>query len=386
MPKTLLLLGSGELGQMLAKTAKKYDLYTVALGTYPNAPAMQVADDSEIVDLGDEKALKKAVLKYKPQFVVPEIETINIEILNFFESEGIQVCPSAYAIKKSLNKSSLLKLAQKDLNLNTPRFFSVSSLDELFLAAKRLGYPCVSKPLISSSGRGQSIIRDETEVESAWNNAKRGRVKGNRIIVEEYISFEREISLLTVTQENRQTLFCPPIGQKRERGDYVSSWQPAMCSEDQLLEMQRIAKAITEALGGCGLWGVEFFLTNEKVYLSEVAPRPHSTGLVTLAGTQNYDQFDLHLRAMIGLEIESITLERQGASNVILTESAGTNPKVDGLEMVQEEEHIQIELFSKPETRPYRRMGVALASDSLEGDIEATTKRAQEAASRIRVI
>ncbi len=385
MTEKVLLLGSGELGKKLTFAYQELGRQVIAVGHYADAPAMQVADGFEVADMTDSMMLDAIVKKHQPDYIVPETEEIHSECLKIYEQQGMTVTPSAKANELATNRKAMRHLAAKVLKLRTPNYLYASNLDELIFCVKRIGLPCVVKSLTSSSGKGQSLIRESTDIEVAWNAASRESPEHSRVMVEQYIPFESEITLLTITQKEGPTLFCPPIGHRQARGDYQESWQPAMIKPDQLQLAQKMAQKITWALGGAGLWGVEFFLTEDRVYFSEVGPRPHDTGLVTLAGTQNLDQFQLHAMATLGLPIPEISLEKAGASAVILTESSDTRPVYSGLDEARKVPQTDVRIFGKPLTRPYRRMGVALTYGEPEDDMEVIRDRAQEAASKVKV-
>jgi len=295
----ILLLGSGELGKEFVIAAQRIGQTIIAVDSYENAPAMQVAHGFEVINMLDGEALDRIVAKHQPDFIVPEIEAIRTERFYDYEKQGITVVPSAKAANFTMNRKAIRDLASKELSLKTAKYQYATSAEELQKAVQEVGIPCVVKPLMSSSGKGQSTIKTERDIEKAWQYAVAGS-RGDviEVIVEAFVDFHSEITLLTITQNNNPTLFCAPIGHRQERGDYQESWQPALVSEKDLYEAQDMAEKITEALGGAGLFGVEFFLTNEGVYFSELSPRPHDTGMVTLAGTQNFNEFELHLRAI----------------------------------------------------------------------------------------
>ncbi|EMO40977.1 formate-dependent phosphoribosylglycinamide formyltransferase [Leptospira noguchii] len=386
MKKKILLLGSGELGKEFVIAAQRLGQYVVAVDSYDNAPAMQVAHEKEIINMLDGNLLDQVVTKHKPDLIVPEIEAIRTERFFEYEKQGYQIVPSAKAANFTMNRKSIRDLAAKDLKLLTAKYEYASSVEELIKATGILGFPCVVKPLMSSSGKGQSVIQSQEEISKAWEASQtKGRAGAAEIIVEEFIPFESEITLLTVTQKNGKTLFCPPIGHRQERGDYQESWQPAPISEVQLKEAQRMADAVTKELTGFGIWGVEFFLTEDKVYFSELSPRPHDTGMVTLAGTQNFNEFELHLRAILGIPISEITLERKGASAVILASTENKIPEVSGLDIVSGMPESDFRIFGKPITRPYRRMGVTLSYSTKGEDISSLRKRAVLLASKINI-
>ncbi|EMI67993.1 formate-dependent phosphoribosylglycinamide formyltransferase [Leptospira noguchii] len=386
MKKKILLLGSGELGKEFVIAAQRLGQYVVAVDSYDNAPAMQVAHEKEIINMLDGNLLDQVVAKHKPDLIVPEIEAIRTERFFEYEKQGYQIVPSAKAANFTMNRKSIRDLAAKDLKLLTAKYEYASSVEELIKATGILGFPCVVKPLMSSSGKGQSVIQSQEEISKAWEASQtKGRAGAAEIIVEEFIPFESEITLLTVTQKNGKTLFCPPIGHRQERGDYQESWQPAAISEVQLKEAQRMADAVTKELTGFGIWGVEFFLTEDKVYFSELSPRPHDTGMVTLAGTQNFNEFELHLRAILGIPISEITLERKGASAVILASTENKIPEISGLDIVSGMPESDFRIFGKPITRPYRRMGVTLSYSTKGEDISSLRKRAVLLASKINI-
>ena len=317
---------------------------------------------------------------------MPEIEAIRTERFYDYESQGIQVVPSAKAANFTMNRKAIRDLAAKDLGVKTAKYAYATFLEELKGAAEKIGLHCVVKPLMSSSGKGQSVMKDLSQAEQVWNYA----VDGSRgdiveVIIEEFIQFQSEITLLTVTQKEGPTLFCAPIGHRQERGDYQESWQPHYVSEEQLIQAKEMASKVTEALGGAGIWGVEFFLGESEVWFSELSPRPHDTGMVTLANTQNFNEFELHARAVLGLPIPEITLERYGASAVVLATKSADKAIISGLETASTFDKSDFKIFGKPTTRPYRRMAVALAYDEIGADIKVITDRAIEIASMIKV-
>lgn len=386
MQKKILLLGSGELGKEFVIAAQRLGQKVIAVDSYANAPAMQVAHGFEVINMLDGTALDAVVEKHKPDFIVPEIEAIRTERFYDYEKQGITVVPSAKAANFTMNRKAIRDLAAKELGLRTADYRYATSAAELKDAVAAVGIPCVVKPLMSSSGKGQSTIKSEADIEKAWQYAVEGsRGDVTEVIVEAFVNFNSEITLLTVTQNNNPTLFCPPIGHRQERGDYQESWQPAQVSDKDIAEAQDMARKVTEALGGAGIFGVEFFLTDEGVYFSELSPRPHDTGMVTLAGTQNFNEFELHLRAILSLPIAEITLERTGASAVILASENGENPSYTGLEAIAALPKTDFRIFGKPTTRPYRRMGVALTYDTLQTKAEAVTQKAKAAAALVSV-
>ncbi len=388
MAKKILLLGSGELGKEFVISAKRKGQYVIACDSYAGAPAMQVADEFEVFSMLDGDALDAVVAKHKPDIIVPEIEAIRTERLYEFEKQGVQVVPSAKAVNYTMNRQAIRDLAAKELGLKTAKYFYAKSLEELKEAAEKVGFPCVVKPLMSSSGKGQSVVKSADDLEQAWIygcEGSRGDIK--ELIIEEFIKFDSEITLLTVTQKNGPTLFCPPIGHVQISGDYRESFQPAPVKPEHLLEAQRMAAKVTEALTGAGIWGVEFFLSNENgVYFSELSPRPHDTGMVTLAGTQNLSEFELHCRAVLGLPIPEITQERYGASAVILSNIASQEtPRYRGEEEVCKETNTYLRIFGKPTTRKNRRMGVVVCYAPNGSDLDALREKCKAAAAKVEV-
>ena len=386
MNKKILLLGSGELGKEFVIAAQRIGQTVIAVDSYENAPAMQVAHGFEVINMLDGTELDRIVAKHQPDFIVPEIEAIRTERFYDYEKQGITVVPSAKAANFTMNRKAIRDLAAKDLGLRTANYRYATSGEELQKAVAEVGMPCVVKPLMSSSGKGQSTIKTESDIEKAWSYA----VEGSRgdvveVIVEAFVNFHSEITLLTVTQNNHPTLFCSPIGHRQERGDYQESWQPAYVSERDIAEAQDMARKVTEALGGAGLFGVEFFLTDEGVYFSELSPRPHDTGMVTLAKTQNFNEFELHLRAILSIPIMEITLEKIGASAVILATQNSDNPTYSGIEKVASLSKTDFRIFGKPTSRPYRRMGVVLVNDTLETPIEEIVEKAKKTATLVTV-
>ncbi|MCF8320795.1 MAG: formate-dependent phosphoribosylglycinamide formyltransferase [Flavobacterium sp.] len=382
----ILLLGSGELGKEFTIAAQRIGQTVIAVDNYENAPAMQVANGFEVINMLDGSELDRIVAKHQPDLIVPEIEAIRTERFYDYENQGIKVVPSAKAANFTMNRKAIRDLASKELGLKTANYRYATTSEELKKAVLEVGIPCVVKPLMSSSGKGQSTIKSESDIEKAWKYA----VEGSRgdvveVIVEAFVKFNSEITLLTVVQNNNPTLFCAPIGHRQERGDYQESWQPARISESDLFEAQKMAQKVTEALGGAGLFGVEFFLTDEGVYFSELSPRPHDTGMVTLAGTQNFNEFELHLRAILSLPIFEITLEKAGASVVILASENSQNPTFEGIEKIASLPKTDFRIFGKPTSRPYRRMGVSLVSDDLTTPIEEIVELAKKAAFLVKV-
>ncbi len=381
-----MLLGSGELGKEFVIAVKRLGQYVVAVDSYNDAPAQQVADEREVINMLDGIQLDRIVEKHQPDIIVPEIEAIRTERFYEYEKQGIQVVPSAKAANFTMNRKAIRDLAAKELGLKTATYEYANSLEELIAVVKIVGIPCVIKPLMSSSGKGQSVIKSEADIQKAWEYAQAGK-RGDytEVIAEAFVKFNSEITLLTVTQKNRTTLFCPPIGHRQERGDYQESWQPAEMKPEHLQEAQQMAEKVTNALTGSGLWGVEFFLADDGVYFSELSPRPHDTGMVTLAGTQNFSEFELHARAVLGLPIPEITLERVGASAVILANKEGINPSYSGIEDAMKHKKSDLKIFGKPTTRPYRRMAIALAYDKVGSNVDGVKQHAIEIAKIVQV-
>lgn len=382
-PRTVMLLGSGELGKEVAIAAQRLGCRVIACDRYAAAPAMQVADVAEVLPMGEADALLEVVRRHRPDVVIPEIEALAVAALAELEAEGITVIPTARATAVTMNRDRIRDLAARDLSLRTARFAYAASAEELQRVAPDLGWPVVVKPVMSSSGKGQSVVNGPDELDAAWSAAMAGaRGTSPRVIVEEFLRFELEITLLTVKQRNGETLFCPPIGHEQERGDYQCSWQPAQLSPAQLQQAQAMARSVTDNLGGAGLFGVEFFLCGDEVIFSELSPRPHDTGLVTLI-SQNLSEFELHLRAVLGLPIPTITAARAAASRVILADQDMPSVRYTGLEKALSEADTQVLLFGKPNARPGRRMGVALARDE---DVAAARAKADRAASHVTVV
>lgn len=383
-----MLLGSGELGKETIISAQRFGCHVIAVDSYANAPGMQVADASEIISMLDGNALDAIVNKHAPDIIVPEIEAIRTERLYEYESRGIQVVPSAKAANFTMNRKAIRDLAAKELQVKTARYGYATTCEEAEQIANEMGYPCVIKPLMSSSGKGQSTIKSPADLSSCWEYAATGgRGDSTEVIIEEFISFDYEITLLTVTQKNGPTLFCPPIGHRQERGDYQESWQPCAMSERAFTKACDIARKVTEALTGAGLWGVEFFISGDEVYFSELSPRPHDTGMVTLAGTQTFSEFELHCRAILGLPIPEITLQKAGVSAVILHQHEDCIiPSFVGIDKALEFTNSDIRIFGKPTTRKYRRMGVALTWDAKDTEINELRAKAKKIADCITIL
>ncbi|MBA3664366.1 MAG: formate-dependent phosphoribosylglycinamide formyltransferase [Bacteroidetes bacterium] len=387
MQKKVMLLGSGELGKEVVIALQRLGQHVIAVDSYEGAPAMQVAHEFEVINMLDGEALDAIVAKHKPDLLVPEIEAIRTERFYDYEKQGIIVVPSAKAANFTMNRKAIRDLASKELGLRTAKYLYATSAEEFKNAVAEIGIPCVVKPLMSSSGKGQSVVKTEADIEKSWAYAMEGsRGDYKEVIVEEFIKFNSEITLLTVTQKNGNTLFCPPIGHRQERGDYQESWQPCAISERDLKEAQEMCAKVTTALTGNGIWGVEFFLTDKGVYFSELSPRPHDTGMVTLAGTQNLNEFELHARAILGLPIPKVELIRCGASAVVLASKEGTRPVFKGVDQVLQNENTEVKIFNKPLTRPYRRMAIVVCSDAPNGDVNAVKNKAISLAKQIEII
>ena len=378
--KKILLLGSGELGKEFVIACKRLGQYVVACDSYDNAPAMQVADERRIFSMLDGEALMKVVAEVNPDIIVPEIEAIRTEKLYECEAQGIQVVPSAKAVNYTMNRKAIRELAHTELGLKTANYRYANTYDELVTAAGEIGFPCIIKPLMSSSGHGQSKVDSAAELAQAWEYAC-GGARGDlmEVIVEQFIPFDYEITLLTVTQQHGPTLFCAPIGHVQKGGDYRESFQPRIMKPEHIKQAQEMADKVTAALTGAGIWGVEFFVSEkEGVIFSELSPRPHDTGMVTLALTQNLSEFELHARAVLALPIPEITQERQGASAVILSEVETEAPDYTGMEEVCAAPRTYLRIFGKPVAHVGRRMGVVVCWDELQAD-DARTAASQEA-------
>ncbi len=382
---TLMLLGSGELGREFAIAAKRLGCRVIACDRYANAPAMQVADAFEVFPMLDGKALRTAVEKHKPAVIIPEIEAIDTATLAALEAEGWRVAPSAKAVQLTMNRDGIRDFAAKELGLPTSRYRFAESRDEAIAAAAEVGLRCIVKPVMSSSGKGQSTAKSEDEVGQAWDYAV-ANMRGDRphVIVEEFVDFDSEITLLTVATKDG-VIFCPPVGHRQEAGDYRESWQPAGIPLEALQSARFQARKVVEALGGHGIFGVEFFVRGDQAIFSELSPRPHDTGMVTLI-SQFPNQFELHLRAVLGLPIPSVELAGPSASAVILADEESDSVAYDGvadaLALGSPGHPVDLRIFAKPKTLKNRRMGVALArGDNAENAVE----RAKAAAARIRI-
>ncbi len=379
----ILLLGSGELGREFTISAKRLGAQVIACDSYAGAPAMQLADACEVFPMLDGDRLRAAVEKHRPDYVVPEVEAIRTEVLAELEAEGFNIVPSARAAMLTMNRDGIRDVAALELGLRTSRYRYAESLAEVLAGAEHTGLPCVIKPVMSSSGKGQSTVREPGQLEAAWNYAV-ANMRGDRarVIVEEFVDFDYEITLLTIrTREG--VLFCPPIGHRQERGDYMESWQPAAMSARAIADAQDMARKVVDDLGGYGIFGVEFFVKGEEVIFSELSPRPHDTGMVTLI-SQNLSEFDLHARAVMGLPIPSIALRGASASAVILADRNSDVLSYSGLAeaLATPGGEVDLRIFAKPTSRPYRRMGVALARADSTDDAR---RIAADAAARVRI-
>ncbi len=378
----VLLLGSGELGKEFVIEAMRLGIEVVAVDSYQFAPAQQVAHRYYVIDMRDGNQIRNIVYREKPDFIVPEIEAIDTDMLLELEKEGFNVVPSGKAVKLTMDRIGIRRLAAEELGLKTSGYRFAETLDEYKKAVEELGLPVVVKPVMSSSGKGQSVVKRPDEIEKAFYYAKENaRGKGNALIIEEFIDFDFEITLLTVRTKNQGTLFCPPIGHRQVEGDYHESWQPQEMSETALKKAQEMAKAVTDALGGYGIFGCEFFIKGDTVWFSEVSPRPHDTGMVTMA-SQNISEFEIHLRAILGLPIH-IELISPGASYCFHAQTHSVAPEYEGLEKALKEPNVWVRIFGKPTTRPRRRMGVAVARGKT---VEEAREKAKRAAEAVRVI
>ncbi|TYK64652.1 formate-dependent phosphoribosylglycinamide formyltransferase [Colwellia echini] len=374
----VLLLGSGELGKEVAIECQRLGLEVIACDSYANAPAMQVAHRSHVFNMLDAKALKDVINSEQPNFVVPEVEAIATDMLVELESQGVNIVPSAKATKLTMNREGIRRLAAEELQIKTSPYHFVDSLEALKVAIDDVGLPCVIKPIMSSSGKGQSVIKSVEDIEKAWQYAQSGgRASGMRVIVEGFIDFDYEIALLTINASDG-IHFCAPIGHRQENGDYRESWQPQVMSEKALNAAQTAASKIVKALGGYGLFGVELFIKGDDIIFNEVSPRPHDTGMVTLI-SQELSEFALHVRAFSGLPINSIEQLGNSASAVILGNGESTDISFSGINSALSQAQTQLRLFAKPEIHGSRRLGVALARrDSIETAVDDAIACAQK--------
>lgn len=379
--KTIMLLGSGELGKEVVLEAQRLGVKTIAVDRYADAPAMQVAHSSHVINMLDGSALRALIEQEKPDYIIPEIEAIATDTLLELEQEGFHVIPTAKAANLTMDREGIRRLASETLDLPTAKYAFADTLEELKEAVQSIGTPCVIKPIMSSSGKGQSTCRSFDDVEASWNTAMEGgRAKKTRVIVEEFITFESEITLLTVRSVSG-TAFCAPIGHIQQDGDYIESWQPHGMTEAHIAEAEAIAQKITDALGGYGLFGVELFITKEGIYFSEVSPRPHDTGMVTMV-TQDLSEFALHICAVLGYPIPAIRLVSPGASRTIKAWEEHSSYEISGVDKALGTPDTQVRVFAKPETKKGRRVAVVLnAADT----VETARERAEAAAAEIKV-
>ncbi|WP_282935421.1 formate-dependent phosphoribosylglycinamide formyltransferase [Paenibacillus sp. RC67] len=379
--RKMMLLGSGELGKEVVIEAQRLGVETIAVDRYDHAPAMQVAHRSYVINMLDGAQLRDLIMKEKPDLIVPEIEAIATDVLVELEQEGFRVVPTATAARLTMDREGIRRLAAETLKLPTANFEFADSLEELKAAVAKIGTPCVIKPIMSSSGKGQSVCKSLDDIETSWNYAMEGgRAKKRRVIVEQFIHFESEITLLTVRSVSG-TSFCAPIGHVQKDGDYIESWQPHQMNDEQIAQAQHIAKTITDALGGTGIYGVELFLGKDQVYFSEVSPRPHDTGMVTMV-TQDLSEFALHVRAILGFPIPTIRLLTPGASHTLKAAEEHQVFRVEGIEEALMLPNTQVRVFGKPETKVGRRMAVALSSAD---DVEEARQLAAEAAGKLKL-
>ncbi len=374
---SIMLLGSGELGKEVAIEAQRLGVEVIAVDKYENAPAHLVANKAVVVDMLDRKALLDVIKKYNPTYILPEVEAINIDALFDAEELGFHIIPNAEAVNKTMNRKNIRRFAAEDLGLKTSKYYFVKRLEELKEAAKELGFPCVIKPVMSSSGHGQSIAKNEADLEKSYEIAKEARGDASELIVEEFIKFDYEITLLTARNE-KETIFCEPIGHIQQDGDYILSWQPMQMSDIALKKAQEIAKAVTDGLGGRGIFGVEFFVKGDEVYFSELSPRPHDTGMVTLI-TQSQSEFALHLRAILGLPL-NYTFYSPGASGAYKAKSESNNPIIEVPDSAFTA-HSFVRIFGKPKSHKGRRLAVALVIDE---NVEVAKEKAKAIADSIK--
>ncbi|MCG9729821.1 formate-dependent phosphoribosylglycinamide formyltransferase [Shewanella sp. Isolate13] len=380
--KRAMLLGCGELGKEVAIELQRYGIEVIGVDRYPNAPAMQVAHRSHVINMLDADALKSLIELEQPDLVIPELEAIATQTLVEMEAQGVNIVPTAKATQLTMDREGIRRLAAETLAIPTSPYFFCDTQQEFHDAVATIGLPCVVKPVMSSSGKGQSVIRNQEQIESAWLYAQEGgRAGKGRVIVEGFIAFDYEITLLTISAVNG-VHFCDAIGHRQEDGDYRESWQPQAMSDIVLAKSQAIGKKVVEALGGYGLFGVELFIKGDEVYFSEVSPRPHDTGMVTLI-SQDLSEFALHVRAILGLPISNIAQHGPSASAVILAEGCSNNIQFSGVAEALVEANTQLRLFAKPEIDGKRRLGVALARDA---NIDKAVAKALNAASKVNVI
>ncbi len=379
-----LLCGSGELGKEVAIELQRYGVEVIAVDRYANAPAMQVAHRSHVINMLDAKALREVIVAEQPSHIIPEVEAIATPALVELENEGYHVTPTAKAALLTMNREGIRRLAAETLGLPTSPYIFADNYEDFCKAVREIGLPCVVKPVMSSSGHGQSTVKKFEDLKTAFDAAMEGaRGDVKEVIIEEFIHFTSEFTLLTVTQKNGPTLFCPPIGHVQAGGDYRESWQPYQISEKDLKDAQMMAEKVTASLTGYGIWGVEFFLTDTGVVFSELSPRPHDTGMVTLGHTTNLSEFELHLRAVLGLPIHDIRLEHAGCSAVILADKDYHEAPEYNLMDALKEECTRVRIFGKPEAHFGRRMGVVLCYGEKDADTNALRDKAKRLAKTV---
>ena len=383
MRKKILLLGGGELGKELVIEAKRIGLEVIVIDKYENAPAMQVADNSIVINMSNKQILSKTIRELKPDFVVPEIEALSIEALKELEEEGINIVPNARTVEITMNRDKIRDLASKELMIKTAKFSYVFKVEELEKKSSEIGFPLLLKPLMSSSGKGQSLVEKKEDLLLAWNEAlenSRGKIVG--VILEEFINFDYEFTLLTVRKDNGENIFCEPIGHEQYKGDYQCSWQPLDINKSLINQAKKITNKILNNLNGSGLYGVEFFVRGKEVIFSELSPRPHDTGIVTLV-SQNLNEFELHLRAFLNLPIPKIDLLKPSATRVIIADEEFKNPSYTGLNEALEVQNTKVLLFGKPTSKKGRRMGLVLSSDD---DLNIAKENADKSALKIKIV
>ncbi len=382
LPKKLMVLGSGELGKELAIAAKRLGCFVIACDKYSNAPAMQVADESLVFDMQNESVLISHIYKQKPDLIIPEIEALAVTALQRIEQEGFKVIPNARAVTITMNRDKIRDLAANKLGIKTAKFAYVANKKEINNVINDFNFPLIVKPIMSSSGKGQTLVKNILDLEKAWDKAiKEARGKSQKIIIEEFINFDLEITLLTIKQRNNSTIFCDPIGHEQSNGDYQSSWQPAEIPIDQLNKAKAIAKKITDNLGGEGLFGVEFFIAGDEVIFSELSPRPHDTGLVTII-SQELNEFELHLYAILGLPLPKKINSKISSSKVILSKKDIKSVAYIGIDKALVNSQTRVLIFGKPNAKKGRRMGVALAKGK---DIQEARFNANQASNSIEI-
>lgn len=380
-PIKMIILGSGELGKEVVIEAQRLGIHVIAADRYPNAPAMQVADESVVLDMTDGKQLRKVIESFKPDLIVPEIEAIATKELIELEQQGFHVVPTANAAQLTMDREGIRKLAAEELEVNTSAYDFVDDYESFVKAVSHVGIPCVVKPVMSSSGKGQSTIQEESDIKKSWDYSQSGgRTGAGRVIVEGFVKFDYEITLLTIRHKDG-TSFCEPIGHRQEDGDYQESWQPQPMTDVSMAKAKEIAKKVTDALGGFGLFGVELFIRGDEVIFSEVSPRPHDTGMVTMI-SQDLSQFALHVRAILGLPIPTIEQNGPSASHVIIGKETGKNPTFSQVDQALTQRGTQVRLFGKPEINGKRRLGVCLATAR---SLNAARKKTADMAETIQV-